>query len=431
MALIASRDEYEKYRRITERHLVARYGRALRREDREDIYQDVQLALVALQERGETPRDLKAIVKTIADRRGTDLLRRRSAIPWDPHEPGFTLVADDAAGPEERATGSIDGANAKVIAALADLTTEERDVIDRRFFREQDPHEIVAALGVTRNRYNRIVASGLRKVGQALSHHDEWVHRHQPLLARCLDGTATSDELARAQMLIDADVKARGMWRAMRDGARRAAVFAPLPLGVDTAALKASIGERLAAAAESAKQNAMSLLYRASDPTPLAGVRPGASAAAVLGCLAAAGAGGYCVAEGLPGSTREPPGPRVAAQPRTDSAPAPRAEPRDALPPPDRAEPLHVAPEQPEGNERQQSTGSAPPSRPKPKPVPQTPTTPPTGAQEFGFEGASPTSSVDEAPTVASSPAPTRAPPPAVAPAPEPSSDGSEFGFEE
>ena len=47
------------------------------------------------------------------------------------------------------------------------------------------------------------------------------------------------------------------------------------------------------------KQHAAGAYYRALDPTPLAGVRPGATAAAVAGCLAIGGGTTYCVTQGV------------------------------------------------------------------------------------------------------------------------------------
>jgi hypothetical protein len=47
------------------------------------------------------------------------------------------------------------------------------------------------------------------------------------------------------------------------------------------------------------KQHAAGAFYRALDPTPLAGVRPGAAAATVAGCLAIGGGTTYCVTQGV------------------------------------------------------------------------------------------------------------------------------------
>jgi len=57
--------------------------------------------------------------------------------------------------------------------------------------------------------------------------------------------------------------------------------------------------EHVADGAAQAKQHAASTYYRVVDPTPLAGVRPGAAAAAIAGCLAVGGGATYCVQKGV------------------------------------------------------------------------------------------------------------------------------------
>jgi len=57
--------------------------------------------------------------------------------------------------------------------------------------------------------------------------------------------------------------------------------------------------EHVADGAAQAKQHVASTYYRAVDPTPLAGVRPGAAAAAIAGCLAVGGGATYCVQKGV------------------------------------------------------------------------------------------------------------------------------------
>ena len=56
---------------------------------------------------------------------------------------------------------------------------------------------------------------------------------------------------------------------------------------------------RLVDGISSVKQHALAGYSRALDPTPLAGVRPGAAVAAVAGCLAIGGGTTYCVTQGV------------------------------------------------------------------------------------------------------------------------------------
>jgi hypothetical protein len=57
--------------------------------------------------------------------------------------------------------------------------------------------------------------------------------------------------------------------------------------------------EQIAEGVAHVKQHAAATYYRAIDPTPLAGVRPGAAAATVAGCLAIGGGATYCVERGI------------------------------------------------------------------------------------------------------------------------------------
>jgi hypothetical protein len=57
--------------------------------------------------------------------------------------------------------------------------------------------------------------------------------------------------------------------------------------------------EQIAEGTAHIKQHAAASYYRAIDPTPLAGVRPGAAAATIAGCLAIGGGATYCVERGI------------------------------------------------------------------------------------------------------------------------------------
>ncbi|HET7636829.1 MAG TPA: sigma-70 family RNA polymerase sigma factor, partial [Candidatus Limnocylindria bacterium] len=79
------------------------------------------------------------------------------------------------------------------------------------------------------------------------------------------------------------------------------------------------------------KQQAAVTYYRAADPTPLAGARPGAVVAVVAGCLAI-GTGTYtCVEQGVNPLTAIPGFDRQAPEPRAEAPPAEKATP-DATP---------------------------------------------------------------------------------------------------
>jgi RNA polymerase sigma factor (sigma-70 family) len=126
------------------------------------------------------------------------------------------------------------------------------------------------------------------------------------------------------------------------------------------------------------KQHAATAYYRAVDPTPLAGVRPGAAVAAVAGCLAIGGGTTYCVTQGVspigdltqamsPAHDRKPAQPRkkrrtqkrVSVTPVSTPAPKPTATPVAT-----------AAPSEPSPQPAAQST-SQPTPEPTPRPAPE------------------------------------------------------------
>lgn len=159
-----------------------------------------------------------------------------------------------------------------------------------------------------------------------------------------------------------------------------------------------------------ARDQATSLYYRTVDPTPLAGARPGAVAAAVAGCLALGGGATYCVKEGadpfaalaglgapaqaeeekprpervraaqapaatptpVPTVTTPPPAPETTQQPQ----PTPTAQPALPPAPEDEYEPTSPTTASNDGSGGAAQTASAKPKQPAPAPE--------DGPAEFG-----------------------------------------------
>jgi NAD(P)-dependent dehydrogenase (short-subunit alcohol dehydrogenase family) len=108
--------------------------------------------------------------------------------------------------------------------------------------------------------------------------------------------------------------------------------------------------EHVADGTAQAKQHAAGLYSRAVDPTPLAGVRPGAVAATIAGCLAVGSGAGYCITEGV--------GP-IPMLGRTQAA---QHEPRKS----------HYRPKRARAAQATTSTIAAPAPTPAPAPAPPT-----------------------------------------------------------
>jgi RNA polymerase sigma factor (sigma-70 family) len=160
----------------------------------------------------------------------------------------------------------------------------------------------------------------------------------------------------------------------------------------------------------SVKQHAATAYARAADPTPLAGVRPGAAVAAVAGCLAVGGGTTLCVTQGVDpigglaqvvssAHDRKPPEPRKKRAPRKRASVSPASTPA--------APPVAVATAQPP----EPSPDPTAAARPQPTP---TPTPPPTPEEEY--EPLAPATAARSAPPTAPGPSRTPAPAPAGGP---------------
>jgi RNA polymerase sigma factor (sigma-70 family) len=158
----------------------------------------------------------------------------------------------------------------------------------------------------------------------------------------------------------------------------------------------------------SAKQHAASAYARAADPTPLAGVRPGAAVAAVAGCLAIGGGTTLCVTQGVDpigglAHVVSPAGKRKQDEPRKTRAPRRQA---SVTPTPTPAPPIVVATVQPAAPTPQPTAEASPQPTPTPTPTPRP-------APEDEFQPVAPATAASTAPS--SQPAPARTPAPAPA----------------
>jgi outer membrane biosynthesis protein TonB len=199
----------------------------------------------------------------------------------------------------------------------------------------------------------------------------------------------------------------------------------------------ASLRQQASDGAAQLKQQATATYFRAVDPTPLSGLRPGAAAAAIGTCLAiGGGAATYCAQndvnpfEGMAGlvqsqseSERRPEQPPE-KQPERQQPPDPPAVPTVTQKPqaPPEPAPSTPAPQQPPVQQpvvqqpvAQQPAEPPPQPPPPPEPPPPAPTPP---AVQFG-EPATPPSGTSASTTQPS--------PPPRQPAPVPASGGSDL----
>lgn len=416
-SVIATRDEEIELRGRVLSSLASTQGRSLTSEDREDLYQEAWACAAEYRRQGNEIDDLSAFLKTVANRRALNRRRDRHDETVDPEAAVFLDVEDQRPGPEAAIETRID---ALAIWQIADSLSElETKVLEQRYWQERQPKEIMADLGLDRHRFNRTVAAAVEKVSGTLRFPEEWVEERRQLLVRCVAETATEEEVHTARALVRSDPKVRAMLRELRASTRVAAAILPVPTLIGSQPTSGSVAEQAVTAFHTAKGHATSLFSRLTDPTPLAGVRPGAATAAIAGCLAVGGGATYCATEGLPDPIKpvfgiEQPEPKKSEEPKAErpelppaQAPAPSSLPTPA--PPEDSPPPTPAPRspQPEPQVREQ---------PPPPPAPV------QAAREFGPEQAAPPSTSSGSTESFGAPAP---------PSPAPSGSGGgggEFG---
>jgi RNA polymerase sigma factor (sigma-70 family) len=356
--------------------------------DLEELYQDAWTELLELRSRGETPKSVRGLLKTIAWRRARDRLRKMKPETLDPTSPVLTLEADTEPLPDEQAQVHLD---ALVLRQIIDrLEPRQAAALKLRFDWHLDSREIQERLGVTAKRLEKIVTEAYKNVAAEISQdaqsESRWTRRQRSLLLACEMGLASPRQRERAQQMVDEDPTCRAMLREMRTRLTDVAVAAPTPVLFESRLPDpVPVLDRLADAWASVKQSAANLVGRGpgnSSSVEQAGgaiLGGGVATKAAIACLAAGSGAVLCVESGLL---------EKAPMPRTDAAQ--RTNPRGAPPKPERATEVNDRPAsttaakpkpKPKKSAEPKRTSTAPTSSPKAKPEPS-PT--PEGSTEFG-----------------------------------------------
>jgi RNA polymerase sigma factor (sigma-70 family) len=383
--------------------------------DLEELYQDAWTELLELRSRGEKPKSVRGLLKTIAWRRARDRLRKMKPETLDPTSPVLTLEADTEPLPDEQAQVHLD---AVVLRLIIDrLEPRQAAALKLRFDWHLDSREIQERLGVSAKRLEKIVTEAYKNVAAEIGEtHGEsrWSRRQRSLLLACEMGLASKRQRERAQQMVDEDPACRAMLREMRTRLTDVAVAAPTPVLFESRLPDPiPILDRLGDAWASAKHTAASLIGRSpgnassiEQATGAGGALIGGGVAtkAVVACLAAGGGAVLCVESGF---LQKSPAPQT----ETTRRAAPRATP----PKPERTAAVRERPvtaktamTKPKAKKSTtpKRTSLAPTSSPKAKPEPSPA---PAGSTEFGPG------------TVGSSA-------PAATPAAAPTDGGGEFG---
>ena len=209
-------------------------------------------------------------------------------------------------------------------AELEELTLAILERLDERERRVAVLHshglarnEIARHLGVTARIVKRdvegILATGREQLTRVVGTGCPDGHK---LVSRYAFGLVAGREARRAQLHLATCARCGAMFERLDLWRQRVAALVPMPpavegqthiaervlhVGGDIVASRpaqvrpAGLRQQVAGAVAHVREQASAAYYRTVDPTPLVGVRPGAVAAAVAGCLAVGGGATYCV----------------------------------------------------------------------------------------------------------------------------------------
>jgi RNA polymerase sigma factor (sigma-70 family) len=306
------------------RATVAAWNRGATREQVEEAFQEACIR-AARSCTGQTIGEVYVWLRTTTHHELGDMRDRvkQEILVDDVSNAAFESTDAALASPAEVLIESEDRAEIdRLILAVLDRLADRERQIAVLHSHGLARKEIADHLGVTPRLVKRsveeILATGrdqlVRLVGFGCANGHE-------LVARYAFGLAAKREARRAQLHLTTCARCGAMYERLDVWRERVAVLLPVPPPVEA---RAHIVERVVHAgtdvlssgqspptgspsglrrhvtdaAAHLREQAAASYYRTVDPTPLAGARPGAVAAAVAGCLAVGGGATYCVQQG-------------------------------------------------------------------------------------------------------------------------------------
>jgi RNA polymerase sigma factor (sigma-70 family) len=426
--------------------LRAEMARRHPRRSREEIDDAVQTAcerFVGYAAEISDPAEVYAWIRTTAHRlliREDD--RRRREVPVDPMGGGLDSKPSSDPGPVEELIGREDDDDmAALVRQVADSLSERRRDVLALYADGYNRPQIAERLGLSDRAVKRDLLEIMDEARAVLTDRvGGGCEGGEPLVLRYVYGLASAAEIAQAKLHLDRCHRCEGFYDQLLAWREKAAAVLPAAPAIEAASPGAleRIGQKVAHAADSAKQQllgggvqakqqAASLYSRAVDPTPLAGVRPGAVAAVLASCITiGGGAAAYCAnngvdpigaATGLIAGSDEGP---------SETSPPPSPEPKEPQP---AAVPTYEVAPPTETSAEEEAQPAPTESQPQPEPHEETTTSSesaPPPPPEQTFEPASPEYTATETETAA--PATEEASSESPEPAPVPAHSAPEFG---
>ncbi len=431
------------------RALRAQLASSHPRQSAEQIEEAVQAACEDFVAQGETlsePGALYAWVRTVAHRKlAREDEHGQHELPVDPTEGTLERAASEEPGPAEELISLEDDMDLELLVreVSSSLSGRRREILALWGSGLKRP-EIAALLGIGERAVKRDLLAIMEEARAVVARRSGGgCEIGEPLVLRAACGIAAGVEVEEAHLHLSrcercAEFSERlDAWR-QKAGALLPAPAAPAAVEQVSPGLLGRIGHRVADGISSAKRQALGggaglrqqaatgTYSRAIDPTPLAGVRPGAVAAVVAGCIAVVGGGAtYCAQNGVDplGAAANLIAGTQESEPPPSPAPTEATEPAPVVPSPtpvtEEAVGQPTEPTQPE-------TTYTPEAKSEPEPEPQ-PAPEPEPEPEASFEPSAPVIAATGEEVVAE-PATESAPTVEAKPTPAPSGDAPQFG---
>ena len=311
----------------------------------DDIEEVVQGACAEFLAKGSgitDPRAAYTWIRTAAHRALThELRRRRRTVAVDPSKGPVVEAPAEGPGPAEELIALEDESDLEVLVreVAASLSGNRRDVL-ALWAAGRSRSEIAAELGVREKVVKRSLEEIMAEARSTLaSRAGRGCEEGGPIVMRLLCGLASGAEAARARAHLDSCGRCSTFAESLEAWRQKAGAILPVPaVEVASPGLLGRAASKLGEAADSVKRHVLgggtqvkgsAVVGTNTDPTPLAGVRPGAVVAVLAGCVALGGGATYCArqgvdplsaAQGLIAATEEP-----AEEVKPDQAPEPKA----------------------------------------------------------------------------------------------------------
>ena len=355
----------------------------------EDAFQDACL-LALRRARGRSEGEVFTWLRTTTTHKVSEIVKaaRREQVSGATPIELDELCADAVQAPEDELVEREDQADLErlMAAVLERLSERQRDVVALHARGRKRP-QIGEHLGLTvrtvKRELERILTVGRLQLARFAG---DGCEEGEQLVRRFAFGLASARELAEAQLHLAGCPRCAAFYERLEDWHQKAAAMLPLPTveQVDPGIVERTLHgaadagsvlrQQLVDGGAHLKQHAALTYYRAVDPTPLSGVRPGAAATAIAGCLALGGGASYCVERGVDplGGLKGivAPEPEKRAQKPPKKRPAPEQPAAASV----TQAPVDPAPQQPDSVARA-------PTRPAPRRTPRAPASQPTRPQ--------------------------------------------------